>query len=92
MMENKMKMNYKIYNSLYFNIELYTFLYKNDYYKEVSIILWHIVLVFQSTVFKYCMKIVITRVIYDRVRKRKNYFEIPAFLQIERGKSRAGKF
>ena len=30
------------------------------------------------------------RVVYDRVRKRKNYFEIPAFLQIERGKSRAG--
>ena len=24
--------------------------------------------------------------------KGKNYFEIPAFLQIERGKSRAGKF
>ena len=32
------------------------------------------------------------RVVYDRVQKRKNYFEIPAFLQIERGKSRAGKF
>ena len=32
------------------------------------------------------------RVVYDRVRNRKNYFEIPAFLQIERGKSRAGKF
>ena len=32
------------------------------------------------------------RVVYDRVRKRKNYFEIPAFLQIERAKSRAGKF
>ena len=31
-----------------------------------------------------------TRVVYDRVRKMKNYFEIPAFLQIERGKSRAG--
>ena len=31
-----------------------------------------------------------TRVVYDRVRNRKNYFEIPAFLQIERGKSRAG--
>ena len=30
-----------------------------------------------------------SRVVYDRVRKRKNYFEIPAFLQIERGKSRA---
>ena len=28
-----------------------------------------------------------TRVVYDRVRKRKKYFEIPAFLQIERGKS-----
>ena len=26
------------------------------------------------------------------MRKRKNYFEIPAFLQIERGNSRAGKF
>ena len=35
---------------------------------------------------------VVTRVVYDRVRKRKNYFEIPAFLQIEQGKSRAGKF
>ena len=33
-----------------------------------------------------------TRVIYDRVRNRKNYFEIPAFLPIERGRSRAGKF
>ena len=30
------------------------------------------------------------RVVYDRVRKRKNYFEIPTFLQIERGKSRPG--
>ena len=30
------------------------------------------------------------RVVYDRVRKRKYYFEIPVFLQIERGKSRAG--
>ena len=36
------------------------------------------------------MYIVYTRVIYDRVRNRKNYFEIPAFLQIERGISRAG--
>ena len=35
---------------------------------------------------------VFTRVIYDRVRNRKNYFEIPAFLPIERGISRAGKF
>ena len=32
------------------------------------------------------------RVVYDRVWKRKNYFEIPAFLQIERGNSREGKF
>ena len=32
------------------------------------------------------------RVIYDRVQNRKNYFEIPAFLPIERGISRAGKF
>ena len=32
------------------------------------------------------------RVVYDRVQKRKYYFEIPAFLQIEQGKSRAGKF
>ena len=32
------------------------------------------------------------RVVYDRVWKRKNYFEILAFLQIEWGKSRAGKF
>ena len=35
---------------------------------------------------------VITRVIYDRVRNRKKYFEILAFLPIERGISRAGKF
>ena len=34
----------------------------------------------------------IPRVVYDRVRKRKNYFEICTFLQIEQGKSRAGKF
>ena len=34
----------------------------------------------------------IPRVIYDRVRNRKNYFEIPSFLPIERGISRAGKF
>ena len=32
-----------------------------------------------------------TRVIYDRVRNRKNYFEFPAFLPIEQGISRAGK-
>ena len=32
------------------------------------------------------------RVIYDRVRKSKNYFEVPAFLPIELGISRAGKF
>ena len=32
------------------------------------------------------------RVIYDRVQKSKNYFEIPAFLPIELGISRAGKF
>ena len=31
------------------------------------------------------------RVIYNRVQNRKNYFEIPTFLQIERGKSRVGK-
>ena len=30
--------------------------------------------------------------LYARVRKSKNYFEIPAFLPIERGISRAGKF
>ena len=36
--------------------------------------------------------IVFTRVIYDRVRNGKNYFEIPAFLPIERGISRMGKF
>ena len=33
-----------------------------------------------------------TRVIYDSLRNRKNYFENPAFLQIERGKSRAGNY
>ena len=32
------------------------------------------------------------RVIYDWVWNRKNYFEIPAFLPIEQGISRAGKF
>ena len=31
-----------------------------------------------------------TRVIYDRVRNTKNYFEIAAFLNFERGTSRAG--
>ena len=31
-----------------------------------------------------------TRVIYDRVRNKKNYFEITAFLNYERGTSRAG--
>ena len=35
---------------------------------------------------------VTSRVIYDRVRNRKNYFEFPAFLPIERGISRVGKF
>ena len=30
------------------------------------------------------------RIIYDRVRNRKNYFEINAFLNFERGTSRAG--
>ena len=33
-----------------------------------------------------------TRIICDRVQNSKNHFEIPAFLPIERGKSRAGKF
>ena len=32
------------------------------------------------------------RVIYDRVRNRKNYFEIAAFLNFEQGTSRAEKF
>ena len=41
---------------------------------------------------KFSTYIGITRVIYDRVRKSKNYFEIPAFLPIELGISRAGKF
>ena len=36
--------------------------------------------------------IVMPRVIYDRVRIRKNYFEIPAFLPIKRGISKAEKF
>ena len=31
--------------------------------------------------------IVMPRVIYDRVRIRKNYFEIPAFLPIERARN-----
>ena len=33
-----------------------------------------------------------SRVIYDRVVNRKNYFEIPIFLSIECGISKAGKF
>ena len=32
------------------------------------------------------------RVKYDRVRIRRNHFEIPAFLPIERGISKAEKF
>ena len=36
--------------------------------------------------------IVMPRVIYDRVRNRKNYFEIPAFLPIEQGISKREKF
>ena len=41
---------------------------------------------------EYWKKNEYSRVIYDRVRNRKNYFEIPAFLPIERGISRVGKF
>ena len=37
-------------------------------------------------------QLVLPRVIYGRVQNRKNYYEIPAFLPIERGISRAGKF
>ena len=33
-----------------------------------------------------------TRVIYDRVRNKKNNFEITAFLNYEQGTSREGKF
>ena len=36
--------------------------------------------------------IVMPRVIYDRVRNRKNYFEISAFLPIEQGISKREKF
>ena len=36
--------------------------------------------------------VVPARIIYDRVWKSKNYFEIPAFLPIEREISRVGKF
>ena len=43
-----------------------------------------------------CVHIVLrtvrTRVIYDRVQNKKNNFEIPAFLNYEQGKPRAGKF
>ena len=50
-------------------------------------------LFFSNKYFEIFTKLLmIARVVYDRVRKRKNYFKIPAFLQIERGKSRAGKF
>ena len=34
----------------------------------------------------------IIRIIYDRVRNRKNYFEIPTFLLIEGGISRVEEF
>ena len=37
-------------------------------------------------------KLAKTRVLYDRVWKRKICFEITAFLNYERGTSRAGKF
>ena len=40
----------------------------------------------------FVFNFVANRVVYDRVRKKKYYFKIPAFMQIERGKSRAGKF
>ena len=36
--------------------------------------------------------VLVSRGIYDRVWNRKNYFEIPVFLPIERGISREGKF
>ena len=42
--------------------------------------------------FKIYDKFTLPRILYDRVQNRKNHFEIPAFLQIEQGKSRAGKF
>ena len=38
------------------------------------------------------IELILARVIYDRVWHRKNYFEIHAFLPIERRISRAGKF
>ena len=45
-----------------------------------------------KTYFSFALGHIQTRVIYYRVWNRKNYFEIPAFLPIERGISRAGKF
>ena len=49
-----------------------------------------IILAFFKAVVGIFFKLTIPKVVYDRVRKRKNYFEIPAFLQIERGISRVG--
>ena len=41
---------------------------------------------------KFDLRLGIFRIIYDRVRNRKNNFEIPAFLPIEQGIPRAEKF
>ena len=40
----------------------------------------------------FCSHFTCIRIIYDRVQNRKNHFEISAFLPIEGGISRAGKF
>ena len=42
--------------------------------------------------YQYLLRQVFTSVVYDKVRNRKNYFEIPVYLLIEWGISKAGKF
>ena len=42
--------------------------------------------------YQYLLRQVFTSVVYDKVRNRKNYFEIPVYLLIEWGISMAGKF
>ena len=65
--------------------------YMSTYCKKVTIYILFLCRIVKLT-FQTDTAEVLPRVVYDRVRKRKNYLEIPAFLQIERGKSRAGKF
>ena len=69
-----------------------TFLGQYFYFYFLRCLIYSINVEIFFQTFKYLefFDIVLARVLFDRVRKRKNYFEIPAFLQIEQGKSRAG--